>query len=129
MATAKKDTSKPKPPAPAAMSKKAASMRSKETSAKTRGTVQANKKVSSTESRRMNAQAARTKLGALSNKPVKDARGQLWASESVQKQAFNVAKTQEGMYPGTKFNGYRTAKPGRADAKPSPKKQSANKKK
>ena len=68
-------------------------------------------------SRRMNAQAARTKLGALSNKS--DGK---WASESVQKQAFNVAKTQKSMYPGTKFKGYTTVKPGRADAKPSPKK-------
>ena len=76
------------------------------------------------QSRRMSAQAARTKLGALSNKP----QGK-FASESVQKQAYNVAKTQKEMYPGTKFRGYTTVKPGRADAKPSPKKQSAIKKK
>lgn len=74
------------------------------------------------QSRRMNAQAARTKLGALSNKPVKNPRGGMWASPSVQKQAFNVAQTQKAMYPGTKFKGYTTVKPGRADAKPSPKK-------
>ena len=129
MATAKKNTSKPKPPAPAAMGKKAASMLSKETSAKTRGTVQANKKVASTESRRMNAQAASAKLGALSNKPVKNPRGGMWASDSVQSQAYDVAQTQKRMYPGTKFRGYIPVKPGRADAKPSSKKQSSIKKK
>jgi len=129
MATAKKNTSKPKPPAPAAMGKKAESMLSKETNAKTRGIVQAKKKVTDTQSRRMNAQAASAKLGALSNKPVKNPRGGMWASDSVQSQASDVAQTQKRMYPGTKFKGYTTVNPGRADAKPSPKKQSSIKKK
>ena len=84
----------------------------------------ASDKAKNAESRRMSAQAAKTKLGALSNKP----QGK-FASESVQKQAYNVARTQEMMYPGTKFRGYTTVKPGRADAKPSPKKQSVIKKK
>jgi hypothetical protein len=73
------------------------------------------------QSGRMNAQAARTKLGALSNK----SNGR-FASESVQKQASNVARTQKSMYPGTKFKGFTTVKPGRADAKPSPKKSKSN---
>jgi hypothetical protein len=84
----------------------------------------ASEKAKKAQSARMTAQSARTKLGALSNKP--DGK---WASPSVQKQAFNTSRTQEMMYPGTKFKGYTTVKPGRADAKPSPKKQSSIKKK
>jgi hypothetical protein len=65
----------------------------------------------------VNARNARDKFESRSNKP----RGK-FASESVQKQASDVARTQEMMFPGTKFRGYTTVKPGRADAKPSPKK-------
>ena len=72
----------------------------------------------------VNARNARDKFESRSNKP----QGK-FASESVQKQASNVARTQEMMFPGTKFRGYTTVKPGRADAKPSPKKQSSIKKK
>jgi hypothetical protein len=86
-------------------------------------------KSTAAESRRMNAQAASIKLGALSNKPVKNPRGGMWASPSVQAQAYDVAQTQKRMYPGTKFKGYTTVKPGRADAKPSPKKIVKTKKK
>ena len=84
----------------------------------------ASDKAKKAESRRMSAQAASTKLGALSNKP----RGKS-ASQSTQKQFYNAATQQERMYPGTEFRGFYTTKPGRADAKPSPKKQSVIKKK
>ena len=84
----------------------------------------ASDKAKKAESRRMNAQAAKTKLGAISNKA--DGR---FASPSVNKQARYVNKVQESMYPGSEWRGYIPVKPGRADAKPSPKKQSSIKKK
>ena len=158
---AAKKAKQPKPPAPAAMGKAAAAMGSKETSAKTRGTVQANKKASTTTSRRQNSSAGDlsgygrpkfSEIGTVSfpggrvsqrakdqekrkaDKPASKQAAKyniqkISTEKYVQKGFYNTSNTQEALYPGKKYSGFKITPMRSADVKPSPKKTKTVKKK
>jgi hypothetical protein len=147
-----KKAKQPKPPAPASMGKKASAMASKETSAKTRGTVQANKKASTTTSRRQNSSAGDlsgwgrpkfSETGTVSfpggrvsqrakdqekrkaDKPASKQAAKyniqkMSTEKYVQKGFYNTSNTQEALYPGKKYSGFKITPMRSPDAKPSP---------